>query len=110
METSKMKIVDWDDTVMNDGNVIYGRLYGEEFAKDQNLIWYINRNIPIIIRIDDCVEAINDSFIKGFFGQVFKEYRKKSAISTFFTIEANEYYKRLIDKNWTILEAINYER
>ena len=86
---------------------ISGRSFGENEAKKNDLLKHIRNNERIIIIIDDnFVKAINDSFIKGFFSQCFKEFKSKDKLEKLITIDSNEYFNRLFKKNWTILEAL----
>lgn len=89
-------------------NTISGRAFGEAFAKKYSILELVRDGNTFEIIIDDSkIKAINDSFLKGFFSSVFKELGTKTAVSSVFEIDANDYYKRLIDKNWSILDAIN---
>lgn len=86
---------------------ISGRAFGISFAESKNLMAHVRNADRIVLSIDETqVKAINDSFIKGFFKQVFELLRSKRRVQEQFEINANDYYKRLFDKNWTILEAI----
>lgn len=86
---------------------ISGRDFGATFAVKQDLLKHVRQHDKIVLQIDERrVKAINDSFIKGFFKTVFEQLKSKRKVQEQFEIEANDYYKRLFDKNWTILESI----
>lgn len=86
---------------------ISGRAFGETFAEEQEVMAHLQNHEKIVLLIDDSrVKAINDSFIKGFFKRVFELLKSKRNVQQQFEIQASDYYKRLFDKNWTILEAL----
>lgn len=86
---------------------ISGREFGATFAERQDLLAHVRNQDKIVLYIDETrIKAINDSFIKGFFKSVFELLRSKRKVQDQFEIKASDYYKRLFDKNWTILEAI----
>ena len=86
---------------------ISGRGFGEKHAIDTGLLKLISNNEKVLLKIDETyVKAINDSFIKGFFNQVFKKFKTIEKVQTHFILEANDYYKNLIVNNWKILERI----
>ena len=86
---------------------ISGREFGSTFAERQDLLTHVRNHDKIVLLIDENkVKAINDSFIKGFFKGVFELLKSKRNVQAQFEIKSNDYYKRLFDKNWTILEAI----
>lgn len=88
-------------------DLISGRGVGEKEAKNFHIIEHVKNNDKIEIFIDDSkVKAINDSFIKGFFSDVFKHLKTKQRVQELFEVKSNDYYIRLFDKNWTILEAL----
>lgn len=87
---------------------ISGRAYGEGFAVKENIIQHLLNNENIVVEIDPKrVKAINDSFIKGFFSSVFDILKSKRNVQARFEIHGGEYYKRLFEKNWSILDSIN---
>lgn len=87
---------------------ISGREFGEQHAKDTEVLKHIENGEKIILNIDQTyVKAINDSFIKGFFSKIFEEYNSVERVKQFVELKANENYQRLFEKNWLILEAIN---
>lgn len=86
---------------------ISGRAFGEKHAEDVKLNDLIKGNKKIVLRINDqYVKAINDSFIKGFFREAFEQLKTAQRIRETFIIDANDYFKKLFEKNWRILEAI----
>lgn len=100
-------IINLADLVNDKVDLISGRSAGEDEVKKRKVIEHLRNNDRVVIRIDDKkVKAINDSFIKGFFSAVFKEFGSKSIVEKMFEIEGNDYYKRLFDKNWSILDAL----
>lgn len=87
---------------------ISGRSYGEGYAKEINIIQHLLNNENIVVEIDPKrVKAINDSFIKGFFSSVFDVLKSKRKVQERFEIKGGDYYKRLFEKNWSILDSIN---
>ncbi len=89
-------------------DAIFGRDFGKKHATDKKLLSLIREDdIEIHIIIDDSiVKAINDSFIKGFFSDVFNELKTKANVEKRFIIDANQNFKNLFYKNWIILESI----
>jgi len=99
-------IIDLSKLVNKNVDFISGRTYGEQEAIKANLMEHIKNNEKIIIKVDEkLVKAINDSFIKGFFSEVFSKLKTKDNVKTFFEVQGDEYFVRLFEKNWTILEA-----
>ena len=89
-------------------DTISGRDYGKKHAIDTKIIKQIDENNIIIIVIDEnIVKAINDSFIKGYFNEVFKKLKTIKEVKKHITLNTGDYYKDLIEKNWAILEAIH---
>lgn len=89
---------------------ISGREFGEQHAKDTDIMGHLFKNEKIVIIIDSTyVKAINDSFVKGFFSKVFEKYLRCDVVKSIVEIRANENFKKLFEKNWSILEAINNE-
>lgn len=87
---------------------ISGREFGEQHARDTEVLKHIDAGDKIILKIDQTyVKAINDSFIKGFFSKIFEKYHTVDQIKKFVELRANENFQRLFEKNWLILEAIN---
>jgi hypothetical protein len=87
---------------------ISGRSYGEGFAKRENIVQHLLNNENIVVEIDPKrVKAINDSLIKGFFSSVFDVLKSKRNVQARFEIQGSDYYKRLFEKNWSILDSIN---
>ena len=85
---------------------ITGRQFGVAYAEQKKLLEHIKNNEQVEIIISDKVAAINDSFIKGFFNEVFKFLKSKDKVAKQITITADSNFKNLFDKNWTILESI----
>ncbi len=100
--------IDLNDLAASQGvDSISGREFGASFAERQDLLGHVRNHDKIVLLIDENkVKAINDSFIKGFFKKVFELLGSKRKVQEQFEIKSNDYYKRLFDKNWTILEAI----
>lgn len=87
---------------------ISGRSYGEGYAKQIGIVQHLLNNDHIVVEIDPRqVKAINDSFIKGFFSSVFDLLKSKRKVQERFEIKGGDYYKRLFEKNWSILDSIN---
>ena len=101
-------LIDLDDLVKTPGvDSISGRDFGSTYAEEREVLAHVRNHDKIVLHIDETkVKAINDSFIKGFFKTVFEQLKSKNKVQAQFEIQANDYYKRLFDKNWTILEAI----
>jgi hypothetical protein len=86
---------------------ISGRTFGEGYSDLKQIISKIKDGYTFIVIIDDKkIKAINDSFWKGFFSGVFKEYKSQQKVKSFFTFQANEFFQEHIDKNLTILDSI----
>jgi hypothetical protein len=86
---------------------ISGRRFGEGYANQVKLLENIKLGAHFVLIIPpDKIKAINDSFIKGFFSGIFKEFKSKEIVNSYFTFETDVFYKSLIDKNFSILESI----
>ncbi len=100
-------IIDLNKLVNDKVDSLTGRDFGESEAKKNHIIDHIKNGNKIVIVIDEeKVRSINDSFIKGFFSDVFKILKTKTKVEEYFTLQANEYYKRLFDKNLSIIDSI----
>lgn len=87
---------------------ISGREFGEQHARDTKILEHLEGNEKIVILIDSkYVKAINDSFIKGFFSKLFEKYHHTQEIKKRVELRSSDNFKRLFEKNWAILEAIN---
>ncbi|MBA3704575.1 MAG: hypothetical protein H0W84_01330 [Bacteroidetes bacterium] len=86
---------------------ISGRTFGQGYAKKVKLLENIDKGLSFKVVIPPSkIKAINDSFIKGFFSNVFEKYKKKEKVKQFFTFETDDFYKSLIEKNLSILDSI----
>lgn len=86
---------------------ISGRGFGAGYSDKIKLLDLISHDENIEFTIDEnYVKAINDSFIKGLFNEVFKKYKTISSIQSKININASEHFKTLFFKNWKILENI----
>lgn len=87
---------------------ISGRAFGARHALETRILEHLNNGESIVIIIDkDKVKAINDSFIKGFFSNVFENKYSLEKIKSSITIDSsNENFKKLFEKNWEILNSI----
>jgi len=86
---------------------ISGRGFGEEYAKTIELLQKIESNNKINFIIDSqYVKAINDSFIKGLFSKIFQKYKTIEEVKKHIQITGSDYFKRLFEKNWLILQEI----
>jgi len=105
MEKIEIKLEELVDPPKTDS--ISGRRFGQEYAQSKDVINHIGKDKKIILIInDEKVKAINDSFIKGFFSGIFEKYKSKTTVNSFIEIRSNDYFKRLIDKNFILLDAI----
>ena len=59
---------------------ISGRNTGQRYAQDKKVLEKISQNNYKII-IGPKIKAINDSFIKGFFSEIFKKYKTKEEVA-----------------------------
>lgn len=86
---------------------ISGREFGEDFADKIKLMELLQEGSNIQFIIDDnVIKAINDSFIKGLFNLVFKEYKTIAVVEKRITLVSNNYFIKLFKKNWQILQSI----
>lgn len=86
---------------------ISGRSFGEGYAEKINLLGLLEENYLINFIIDEnIVKAINDSFIKGLFSKVFERFKTTDNIRKNIKLTSNDYFKRLFEKNWIILQDI----
>ena len=87
---------------------ISGRDLGIEYAKQIKLLDILSKGEQIEFHIDsELVKAINDSFIKGLFNDVFKKYKRVDEIRKRVSINANDHFQKLFLKNWLILQEIH---
>lgn len=91
----------------SDVDSISGRKYGQDFFNTEEVMAYLKneKTIRIIINENE-IKAINDSFWKGFFSEVFNEYKSKEEVQNRFEFKCIEYYKNQIEKNFEILNSI----
>lgn len=87
-------------------DTISGRATGEKYNDDNKILDKLSKGENFEIYIDSKISAINDSFWKGFFSSIMREYRSKEKIEKMFQIESNEYFKVSIRKNLQILDSI----
>jgi hypothetical protein len=85
---------------------ISGRSFGNDYSTKIRLMDLIDSNTHVKFIINDEVKAINDSFIKGLFSEVFKKYKDLNKIQSLISIESNDFFRSLFDKNWQVLQAI----
>lgn len=86
---------------------ISGRAHGEKAAVEWNLHNNLDGKSHFEIIVDDTViKAINDSFVKGLFSDVFKKLKSQEEVDKYFTIKANDYFTNIFRKNFRILEEI----
>jgi hypothetical protein len=85
---------------------ISGRKTGQAYLKDKKVITSLEDGYKIEIIIDERINAINDSFWKGFFSGVMEKYKSKEEIMKHFQIIGDEYFIDSVDKNLMILESI----
>jgi hypothetical protein len=86
---------------------ISGRTFGEGYAEKKQVLAKIQEGYSFVVIIDDKkIKAINDSFWKGFFSELFKKYKYQEKVKTFFTFESNIFFKEHIEKNLIILDSI----
>lgn len=100
----KLDLIDLIEVGKTDS--ISGRTLGEKYAKKVHLADHIKSGNNVEIVIPSLIKAINDSFWKGFFSDLFKVYKSKEKIKSYFTFTTDDYYKSVIDKNLTILDSI----
>lgn len=87
---------------------ISGREFGQQHARDTDVLAHIQNKEKIVITFDQkYVKAINDSFVKGFFSNIFEIYPSVNQVRGFIELRMNEDFQRLFEKNWLILESIN---
>lgn len=102
--------INFSDFINNPNNVDFlsGRKVGQKKYKDSNIENKIDGNYHFTIVIDDhLIKGINDSFIKGFFSDIFRKMRTRENFYKKFTIDAIDHYKKLFEKNFKILEILN---
>lgn len=85
---------------------ISGRTFGQGYAMQNEIMQNLENGNTFSIIISDKIKAINDSFWKGFFSEVFKKYRTIEKVESFFNFSCDPYFKKLIDQNFKVLEAI----
>ncbi|CAG7579764.1 MAG: putative hydrolase [uncultured marine phage] len=83
---------------------LIGRAKGEMFYHKQSII-DLNSKDAILVEIEDDVEILSDSFLKGFFEKPFKKLKTAEAVRQKFVIKTNKYQKE-VDNMFKILEAI----
>jgi hypothetical protein len=86
---------------------ISGRTFGEGYASKNKILEALEEGNIIVLDIDaKKIKAINDSFWKGFFSEVFKKYRTIDEVKRRFKFNTSDYFKSLIEKNLIILHSI----
>lgn len=86
---------------------ISGRDFGIGYSKKIKLLELVQKDEKIQFVIDDqLIKAINDSFVKGLFSNIFEKYKTILSVEQKISINSNEHFKRLFFKNWRILENI----
>jgi hypothetical protein len=103
METVEFKISDLLDGKTDQ---ISGRQYGKDYCVSIKLLDLLSKDVKVIFNIDSKVKAINDSFIKGLFSEIFKKYKTIKEVSSKIEIQSNSDFKTLFEKNWQLLQAI----
>ena len=103
-----MEIVLELDALLSSGreDSISGRTFGEGYAEKEKIITNLKAGNTFKVKISDKISFINDSFWKGFFNEVFKHYKTKDRVSTFFKFEASAEFENAIQENLSVLEAI----
>lgn len=86
---------------------ISGRDFGKQHAIDTSILSHLQKNEVILLKIDsNKIKAINDSFIKGFFSDVFGK-KNLAFIKEHVKFDtSNENFVKLFEKNWEILDSI----
>ncbi len=88
-------------------DLISGRDDGELFAKKKAVLKHIKDKEKIVLIINETIiKGINDSFIKGFFKDIFEKYRSYAIIKDFIEIRASVNFKSQFEKNFKLLENI----
>ncbi len=85
------------------------RKTGIEFSKQIYLLNLLVSGISVKIIIGDKINAINNSFIKGLFTEVIDKYGLE-LIRSKVTIEGSDYFKKLFDRNWEVIDFICNEK
>lgn len=86
---------------------ISGRDTGIAYENRIHLLDTLQKGDNVEIVIDgNYVKAINDSFIKGLFSKVFESYKTADAVKRQVKIVADDYFVRLFEKNWYILQSL----
>lgn len=104
METLTIRLLELIDPPHT--NLISGRDVGEQYAIQKDVINQLSTGAHLVIEIDDSIRAINDSFIKGFFSEIFKKYHSYDVVTSIVTIEGSSDFKTLFDKNFKLLDII----
>lgn len=105
MKTYNINLSELIDSAKVDS--ISGRSLGEGFAEKHLVLTRLKEGYKFVLIIDSQqIKAINDSFIKGFFSKVFEYLKSAEKVKESFTLDANDYFIRLFDKNYKILDAI----
>lgn len=103
-----MYIIDLTNLILLDiTDSISGRAFGQKHASDTKILEHLNNGEKVKIIIDSSkVKAINDSFIKGFFSEVFKSKNYNFVKENVLITTENSNFISLFEKNWRILNSI----
>ncbi len=86
---------------------ISGRTFGEGYADKNQVLQKLEAGDTIVLEIDpNKIKAINDSFWKGFFSEIFKKYRTIDEVKKRFRFNTNDFFRSMIEKNLIILDSI----
>lgn len=105
METMKIELNKFIN--LSKVDFLSGRRFGEAKYRELRIAEQLKNEVNFELIIDENeIKGINDSFIKGFFSQIFKELKTYEKVKERFIIKADPYYEQLFDKNFRILASL----
>lgn len=99
------KVFNLKDLITTETDIISGRKFGKDYADKIKLLDLVSDNTVIHFIIGEEVKAINDSFVKGLFNEIFVFYNYEE-IKKLIKIEGRAHFLNLFEKNLRILDAI----
>lgn len=96
------------DTLLNSDreDSISGRTFGQGYAERERILPRLKNGDTFKVIISPKIKFVNDSFWKGFFNNVFREYKTKNHVLEKFSFEASQQITENIMENLDVLHAI----
>lgn len=96
------------EKLLSDNNFLLGRDFAKSYVKDIDLLGKIKSEYEIHIEIGDKIKSVNDSFWKGFFNGICKEYRTPEILEMF-SFSGDDQIIEVLIENLNIIDAIHHK-